>query len=43
MFMPNYIKAAQIVLEDFRTGKLGRFNLDQDLLQKLRPKESDVD
>ncbi|ELT91632.1 hypothetical protein CAPTEDRAFT_136843 [Capitella teleta] len=38
MFMPNYIRAANIVLSDFRTGKLGKFNLDEDLLRELRPR-----
>ena len=33
MFRPHYNHAAEIVLQNFRAGLLGHFNLDVDLLK----------
>lgn len=33
IYKPNFTQVAQLVLRDFRSGLLGKFNLDMDLLQ----------
>jgi hypothetical protein len=33
IFRPNYEHAASVALQDFRSGVLGRINLDVDLLE----------
>jgi len=33
VFRPNFTRAAQIALRDFRESRLGRVNLDLDLLK----------
>ena len=34
VYRPHFIRAAQIVIREFREGHLGRFNLDTEILSR---------
>ena len=34
MYMPDFVRAARMVLADFRLGKLSKINLDEDIMNE---------